>query len=286
MNRNLTLDGQKFLCAALIVMIHVAGDARTVYSDQILPTIIVNMGYWALYFFFMVAGYLHGPLGTRGGAFIKKRFIRLGVPYLFWSCAFLAFREVLALASHNPLVTVSPLDFFFFAGAAAVLWSLLMLIYAAVMAELVVKSPALRRIAMAVAGLGAVAVLWIPAGAFPAGLPPYFVMTPMWFFVYLLGMELRAGALRGPSRGLIYQSAAILAVAALGGCALLPALGVGPRPLAFLVAGLDVVAAAALLVGAAAGLDLFHASRLSAGDSTCSASTRLTTCSSSCGPTS
>lgn len=210
--RDPTIDGLKFVAAGAIVMVHVAMSAR----PGPLREFVMTASFTALYFFFMVAGYFHGETGGRGGPWIWKRFVRLGVPYAVWSIVYLIWWEGSRLYRGQPLFMPDPVVLIFFAGANQVLWSLPMLFACALLADVLVRTPGQRRALMVISAVIAV-VTWIlvPPSALPDNGIRQFIMGARWLFTYLLGMELR-GTARRAGRAVLYASAAVGGVCSAG----------------------------------------------------------------------
>jgi surface polysaccharide O-acyltransferase-like enzyme len=187
--RHPVIDGLKFVAAGGIVMVHIAMSAH----PGALRDFLQQVAYCALYFFFLVAGYFHGALGTRGPSWLGKRFIRLAVPYLVWSAVYLLWWEGYHLYSGQPLFMPNLVRVLFFAGANEVLWSLPWLIACAVLAELFARTPTQRRTLLVVAGVLQLAVwILVPASAMPNYGLRQFIQGGRWVFTYVAGMELRA----------------------------------------------------------------------------------------------
>jgi peptidoglycan/LPS O-acetylase OafA/YrhL len=235
LERNPSIDGLKFMAAALIVLFHVSGVVAVTGSTT--GSFVSGASYWALSLFFCVAGYFHGPLGTRGGSWLYRRALRLGVPYAAWSAFYLAFR----IARGAPLP--SWWRIVFLGGAEDVLWSLPLLLACAALAELFVSTALRRRLfgttflIAAIAGVAAASSSQSELGA----------LTPLlvWPFVYAVGMEIRS--LSRPIAAPVLLATAVGSILALG---TLPALAVSgvSSDVARLV--LNTAAAAAVLTGA------------------------------------
>jgi surface polysaccharide O-acyltransferase-like enzyme len=192
-NRNRALDGAKTAAALGIVLLHVANVAQGSSPRLWYPGLLVQLSNGALFLFFVVAGYLHGPLGTRGRDWLVQRFGRLSIPYAFWSVVALGISTIAAIALGRQPPLPSVWKILFFAGAKDVLWSLPMLFYAAVVVELLVRSDAARRALIVCAAATMVIVFAVfPQSAWPVDTLRYYVLAPRWLMLYLLGMELRA----------------------------------------------------------------------------------------------
>jgi hypothetical protein len=186
--RNLSLDGLKYVCTALIVLHHVSA----IVSGGRLGAFLENAAVTALYAFFAVSGYLHGDVGGRGWAWRWGRFKRLVVPYAFWSCIYLVYdelpgvRAVQAMQFHPNWLGV-----IFAAGAHGILWFLPALLACAVLADIVIRNATIRRLAIALCFAATAIEVWsrIDQRFFA---PWIAVRFPYWLLVYLCGMELRA----------------------------------------------------------------------------------------------
>ena len=202
--RDPTIDGLKFVAAGAIVMVHVALSAR----PGPLREFVMQVSVTALYFFFMVAGYFHGEVGGRGGAWIWRRFVRLGVPYAVWSAIYLLWWEGSRLYRGQQLIVPDPVLLVFFAGANQVLWSLPMLFACALIADTLATTPGRRRALLVLSAAVAVAA-WtvIPPSALPDNGIRQFIMGARWLVTYLLGMQLR-GAIKHTGRATLYAAAA------------------------------------------------------------------------------
>lgn len=258
--RNNTLDGLKYLAACALVLHHAA--ART---GDTLGSFLVAAMVWALIFFFAVAGYFHGATGTRGRAWLGKRLVRLGVPYAFWSLIYLLIGQPGALLG-EPLTLPNLYHTAFFAGAHGILWSLPMLFYSAVVAELFARDPLHRRIAIGVCLLGVFALDWSATlQALTAGPLQNFWYAPRWIAAYLLGMEFRAlGKLKPPTP--LVRSLVPLSIIAAG--ALRVYGGVFPQGWPELTSTLLWAATVFILLwGATSGVAWAGASRLAWGGS-------------------
>lgn len=188
-SRNPTIDGLKFVAAGGIVLVHAAMSG----SPGPVRDFAVEMAYTALFFFFLVAGYFHGPVGTRGLQWLWKRFVRLAVPYAVWSVVFIIAHAGYQAWDHKPLIVPDIVRLLFFAGADQVLWALPWLFVCAVTAEIFARTPTSRRILLVASLLLQIAVwTFVPASA----LPPYglrqYIEGARWLFLYVLGMELRS----------------------------------------------------------------------------------------------
>lgn len=190
--RNLAIDAMKFTAAAAIVLLHTANVSRGVHPEALAPALIVPVTYAGLYFFFLVSGYFHGALGGRDAAWMRRRLIRLGVPYAAWSIIYLVWKEGPPLLMGAELQWPDPIRLVFFAGAHDVLWSLPMLLYSAIIAQFVVRTALHRRIAIAAcAVLMALIYMALPEAQWPADSLVFFLLSPRWVLLYLLGMEIR-----------------------------------------------------------------------------------------------
>lgn len=256
--RNETLDGLKYVAAALIVLHHVSAAAQGSRLGQFLYYSAVT----SLFFFFAVSGYLHGPLGVRGAEWRLKRVLRLGVPYLAWSAFFLLWGQRAVLHGGAPFVP-NPLKVIFFAGADGILWFLPVLLVCALLADTVVRNTLSRRVAIA----ACVAVtLWLYWSGVAAAAPPAwqnFVLSPRYLLVYLAGMEMRASA---PQRVVPSLVMAVAAVAVIGVGMVRVEIGHFSDAMASTMATLlwDV-GALAVLLGAVRGMRWFGAARLAWG---------------------
>lgn len=259
--RDPVVDGLKFVAAGAIVMVHVAMRREPVgvamFTEQV--------SYSALYFFFLVSGYFHGPLGTRGPSWLKQRFVRLGVPYLVWSLVFVGWWNIYHLAKGWGPYIPDPVRFLFFAGGAEVLWSLPWLFACAVLAEGFARSPKMRGGLLVVAAAVQLGVWFLlPAWAMPNWSIRQYIDGGRWVFMYVLGMQLReAHALPGSPRtwGLIALVASLVAGAIAWQLTAQP-----KAPIAQLaVFCLNGAVAAALLAGAKVGGKWLGAGRLAWG---------------------
>lgn len=260
-NRDLTIDGLKFVAAGAIVMVHVSMQP----NGSALAACVEQIAYSALYFFFLVAGYFHGALGTRGPAWLRKRFVRLAVPYAVWSIVFLLWWNLYHIIKGWPLLVPDVPRVVFFAGAAEVLWSLPWLFACAVIAELFVRTPRLRRTVLVAAALVQLAVwVFLPASRLPNFAVRQYIEGARWVFMYVAGMELRAWqSVRGSAT--LWTLAAILASAFAGALATV----VGGQPTQLLpelvMFALNATVALALLAGSRAGAKWFGSARLAWG---------------------
>ncbi|HEY5540114.1 MAG TPA: acyltransferase [Coriobacteriia bacterium] len=210
--RDPVIDGLKFVAAGGIVMVHIAMSAR----PGPLRDFVEQIAYSALYFFFLIAGYFHGPLGTRGSQWLRKRFVRLAVPYAVWSAVYLLWWEGYHLYAHQPLFMPNLVRTVFFAGANEVLWSLPWLFACAALAETFARTPAQRRILLAVSGAAQLAVwVLVPASALPDYGLRQFIEGGRWLFMYIAGMELRA-AEKVPWDARAWVTAGLAALAGAG----------------------------------------------------------------------
>ncbi|HET6351092.1 MAG TPA: acyltransferase [Coriobacteriia bacterium] len=193
--RNLALDGLKYFAACSIVLHHVAARTGTPLGNFLVSAMV-----WALVFFFAVAGYLHGATGTRGAAWLKKRFVRLAIPYAFFSLVYLFIQQPAALARGN-LVLPNIYRLVFFSGAHGIMWTLPVLFYCAVAAEVGARTPLWRRILLVVCVVLLCALDWSPrlqALTTTFGIQNFWY-APRWFAAYLAGMEFRAaGRMKRP----------------------------------------------------------------------------------------
>ena len=186
--RDPVIDGLKFVAAGAIVMVHVAMQPKHIG----LPMFVEQVSYSALYFFFMVAGYFHGPLGTRGPRWLRQRFVRLAVPYFVWSFVFVAWWNVFHLVKGWAPYFPDPVRFVFFAGAAEVLWSLPWLFACAALAELFARTPNMRRGLLVASALIQLGVwIFIPSRALPNFAIRQYIEGGRWVFMYVAGMQLR-----------------------------------------------------------------------------------------------
>lgn len=256
--RNATIDGLKYVAAAGIVLHHVAAN-----PGGRIATFLMVAPLWSLFFFFAVSGYFHGELGDRGARWLLRRIARLGVPYAIWSALLLAWsqREVLRGA---PLLLPRATDVVFFAGAHGILWSLPMLIYCAILVELLARNALMRRVLLVLAIAGTVALYWSPAwGAVTASPIANFLLASRWLVAYLGGMEVRASSLRtaAPKALLWLAPAAMAAVGLLRlGSSLLDS-----RVHTTLETTLWIGTTLAILWGARNGLEWFGVKRLAWG---------------------
>lgn len=202
------LDGMKFVAAAAIVLHHAAAFAWT--GGPGIAAFLWGASYPALFFFFMVSGYFHGPLGDRGGRWLGRRAVRLGIPYAVWSLVYLVASGTAKILVTQPSLLLRPytVRLVLFAGAAEVLWSLPVLMLCAAMAELLVGSSRSRRVLIVLSALGVLAtyLFVIPRFGLPTTSLRQFVQVARWALAYLLGMELRATP---PGRTRIPGSAAL-----------------------------------------------------------------------------
>jgi peptidoglycan/LPS O-acetylase OafA/YrhL len=210
--RDPVIDGLKFVAAGAIVMVHVAMQPKHIG----LPMFVEQVAYSALYFFFMVAGYFHGPLGTRGPKWLRQRFVRLAVPYFVWSFIFVAWWNVFHLAKGWPLYFPDPVRFVFFAGAAELLWSLPWLFVCAAATELFARTPTMRRGLLVVAALVQLGVwFFIPARRLPNYAIRQYIEGARWLVMYVVGMEFRE-LKRVPGSPKLWGSAAFIAALVAG----------------------------------------------------------------------
>lgn len=213
MTRNQTLDGLKYVAAGGIVLHHTAAYARNAGST--LGAFLVAFPVAALFFFFAVSGYFHGETGTRGGAWLWRRVVRLGGPYVIWSVFYFLWFQRHMLRGGAPFVP-KIWAVVFLAGAHGILWSLAMLVYCAVLVELLVKTATLRRVALGVAIAATLAMYWFgPNDVFGASPYANFIYAPRWIVAYLAGMEVRA---LGPRKTpwWVYEAAAVASLFAVG----------------------------------------------------------------------
>jgi hypothetical protein len=213
----------------------------------------------------LVAGFFHGSVGTRGGAWLGKRFVRLAVPYFTWSLVFVGWWNIYHIAKGWPLYFPDLVDFVFFAGAAEVLWSLPWLMVCALLAEGFAKTAVSRRGLLAAAALVQLAVwLFVQPEGLPHNAIRQFVEGGRWVFVYVLGMELRAAPTVSGS-GRLWIALAATASLAAG----LLAIPLGPQPTDALpqmvMFCLNGTVALSLLAGARAGVHWFGAASLAWG---------------------
>jgi peptidoglycan/LPS O-acetylase OafA/YrhL len=227
-----------------------------------IATFLMVAPLWSLFFFFAVSGYFHGELGNRGGRWLLRRITRLGIPYALWSIILLAWsqREVLRGA---PFLLPKVTDLVFFAGAHGILWSLPMLIYCAIIVELLARNVVMRRVLLALAVVLTV-VLYVSSqwGAVTAHPLANFLLAPRWLVAYLGGMEVRASRERTAPRSLLWLApAAMVAVGLLRlGSSLLD-----PRVHTTLETALWVGTALAILWGARNGLEWYGVKRFAWG---------------------
>jgi fucose 4-O-acetylase-like acetyltransferase len=259
--RDPTVDGLKFVAAGAIVMVHISMQP----SGSHLAAFVEQISYSALYFFFLVSGYFHGALGTRGPSWLRKRFVRLAVPYAVWSIVFLLWWNLYHIIKGWPLLIPDLPKVIFFAGAAEVLWSLPWLFACAALAEVFAKTPALRRTLLVAAALIQLAVwIWLPPRMIPNFPIRQYIEGGRWVAIYVLGMELRSwNAVRGTAR--TWGLAAAVAALAAGSLAI-PWGGqptqLGPQIVMFC---LNAVVAFSLLAGCRAGAHWFGVGRLAWG---------------------
>lgn len=250
LRRDPVIDGLKLVAAGAIVMVHVAMQR----DDVPLAAFIEQVSYSALHFFFLVAGFFHGSLGTRGPRWLGKRFIRLASPYYVWSLVFVAWWNVYHVIRGWPLYFPDVWQFLFAAGAAEVLWSLPWLLVCALIAELFVRSPLARRGLIVAAAVVQLAVWFLVSwDQLPSFAARQYVEGARWVLVYLLGMEIRSREHLGGSLRLW------IATAAGASCvAGLLALVWGAQPMApipqIVMFCLNASVAVALLGGARAGV--------------------------------
>lgn len=231
-------------------MVHVAMQRNEVPF----AAFIEQVSYSALYFFFLVAGYFHGPLGTRGARWLGRRALRLGAPYYVWSLIFVAWWNIYHVIRGWPLYFPDPLQFALAAGAAEVLWSLPWLLLCAALSELLVRTPTARRVLMLVLAAIQLAVwFFVDWNQLPASGARQYVEGARWVFVYLAGMEIRSREHLGGSLRLWIATAA--GASCLAG---LLAVVWGAQPTApvpqVVMFCLNASAAIALLGGAKAGV--------------------------------
>jgi peptidoglycan/LPS O-acetylase OafA/YrhL len=256
--RNATLDGLKYVAATGIVLHHVAA-----VSGSGLGRFLTASPLWALFFFFAASGYFHGPLGDRGPAWLRRRFVRLVVPYAAWSAVYLVWGQRHLLEGGEAFVP-GVIDVVFFAGAHGILWSLPMLLACAVLAELLVRTKTQRRIAIAVCVAATLALYWLaPPGAIAGNSLQNFILAPRWILAYVGGMAIRDGAAeKVPAR--LMAVLAPLTMLAAGGVGLITD-RLDPALAASAETGLWVAGALLVLGGAASGVTWFGAGRLAWG---------------------
>jgi peptidoglycan/LPS O-acetylase OafA/YrhL len=261
--RDPTIDGLKFVAAGAIVMVHVSMQP---YSAP-LPHFVEQVSYSALYFFFMVAGYFHGGLGTRGPVWLRKRLVRLAVPYFVWSLVFVAWWTLYHFIRHwpQPWYFPDPIRFIFFAGAAEILWSLPWLFACALLAELFARTPTSRRALLITAGVVQLCVwLFLPKSMIPNFAIRQYIAGARWVFMYVAGMELRA-ATRVRGTALAWTTTAVVASILAGTIAIFT--GAQPETLVpeIVLFCLNGAVALSLLAGARVGAQWFGARRLAWG---------------------
>ena len=247
--RDPTIDGLKFVAAAAIVMVHVAMQPRATP----LSSFTEQVSYSALYFFFLVAGYFHGALGTRGPKWLRQRFVRLAVPYFVWSMVFILWWNLYHFVKGWPPYFPDPVRVIFFAGGAEVLWSLPWLFACALLSELLARTPTTRRVLLFAAAAIQLGV-WVllPNSALPNFAIRQYIEGGRWVVMYVLGMELRAvGSVRGSA--IAWTAIAALASVAAGLLAIV--VGAQPTVLApeLVMYVLNATVAIALLAGSRAG---------------------------------
>ncbi len=256
--RNVTLDGLKYVAAAAIVLHHVSAGA-----GGRLGAFMTAAPLWALFFFIAASGYLHGGVGDRGPAWLRKRLVRLGVPYATWTVVYLVWGQRNLLIGGPPFLP-NAFRVVFFAGANEILWVLPLLLYCAVAAELLVHNSIQRRITIGACILLTLALYqFAPLREIYTGPVQHFILAPRWFAVYLGGMELRAlGEMRPP--GLLARAAFPVSVLAAGTVGVL--YGDLTRPLSITVQTvLWSIGAFVLLWGAASGVTWLGVGRLAWG---------------------
>lgn len=255
--RNATIDGLKYVAAAAIVMHHVAA-----HAGGRLGTFLVAAPLFALFFFFAVSGYFHGTVGNRGWKWLRRRVGRLALPYAIWSVVLLLWTQR-AVFSGASLVMPSSVDLVFFAGAHGILWTLPMLVYCAIAAELLVRGPLARRLLIGVCVVLTLVMYWAGSWEAIATHPlANFLLAPRWFLAYLAGMEIRATVSKTPSA--LAQLPALVGVVAVGMMRVNASL-IDPRLYTTVETAVWVGIALVLLWGAHAGLTWFGAARLSWG---------------------
>lgn len=188
---NATLDGMKYVAAVTIVLHHVAAHD----SASAVGAFFVASAATALFFFFAVSGHLHGEVGGRGKAWLRRRFKRLAIPYALWSAVYLIVGQRTLAGGGEPFLP-NPLLVIFFAGAHGILWFLPMLLACAVLTDLLVRGSRSRRIGIILCVVATIVVYLIGTSGVSAGMVN-FVLAPRWLLVYLAGMEIRALAPRG-----------------------------------------------------------------------------------------
>ena len=257
--RDPTIDGLKLAAAACIVMVHTAMQVKA----TALPSFVEQISYSALYFFFLVAGYFHGPLGGhRGFKWLRTRFVRLAVPYYVWSGLYILWWNVYHLIRHWPPYFPDPVRVLFFAGATEVLWSLPWLFACALLAELLARTPLTRRLLIGIAAVATLAIwVFVPMSALPKYGIRQFIEGGRWVVVYVTGMEVRAMKSVG-GHGHLWMSLAVVCSIAAGTFAIF----VGPQPTtlgpAIVMFFLNCTVAASLLAGARVGAKWFGVGRL------------------------
>jgi fucose 4-O-acetylase-like acetyltransferase len=186
-SRNAALDGLKYVAAASIVLHHTAAMAGGRVGG-----FLTSAAVWGLFFFVLVSGYLHGALGTRGAAWLRKRFVRLAIPYAVWSLVYVVALQRASLDWVPPYWSKA-IILILFSGASGLLWTLPMLFYCAVGAELLVHNSGVRRAFIGIGFVLMFVLYWtVPLSTVYASPLYHFIFAPRWFAVYLLGMEIRA----------------------------------------------------------------------------------------------
>lgn len=259
--RNPVLDGLKYAAAGAIVLHHTAAYARSYGS--VLGAFLVAVPVAALFFFFAVSGYFHGELGNRGWKWLRQRVVRLGVPYIVWSAFYMLWRNRHMIHGAPPSLPKT-WELIFFAGAHGILWSLAMLLYCAIVIELFVHTATQRRIALAIAVVGTLAVYWLVSpDVIATSSIQNFLLGPRWFIAYLGGMEIRAiGPRKTP--GWFYEATVIASMLVVGVFRLENPLFSSPVIMTVETA-LWVVGALLILQGATSGTKWFGVSRLAWG---------------------
>jgi surface polysaccharide O-acyltransferase-like enzyme len=261
LERNATLDGLKYVAAAMIVLHHVSDYEAAGRLGTFLSTSAVT----ALFFFFALSGYLHGPVGGRGGAWRIERLKRLGIPYAVWSAVYLLWGERAALLHGTALVPLpNPFVLVFFAGAHGILWFLPMLLFCALASDLLIRDARSRRVAIALCAAVTLALIWSGMAAAVTDVTWHdFALASLWLLTYLGGMEVRA-AKRLPKPSV--RVAWVAAVPILGaGLLSVEASHFAPPLATTLVYAFLTAGALALVLGAASGFEWFGVARFAWG---------------------